>query len=566
MFYFLSQGTQPALIDPDRSSTYLPGGMDGIGIDAAGHIWYRAIESYVAFTADFTFAKVREACLHSATDLYGLNSTEDKAVQDAFAAINVGPPADHSGPGITMTYSPTYAAEPGNAVFTITLGDTSGLKSYSYAFSGVSNTGATKAWSSNTGGIIKLPWARSNNTVVLGISPPPVTYQKPLTYPKGGPDGISGYYYTITVKATDIAKNTTTATFTADVTDPTVASTPSVSQNLHTKHSTITINASDDRTLHNAELKWGGTLLGTSTVVGAAALPPCSPGAPCDYHTSHPFTFDVNWAPLPTGWQTLDYYVYDNRGNRYKGSLALGVDNTNPVVTVSTTGGAAGTITLWAAVTEHSSSTVDFYVDGTLVWTQPLPDDALAGPATTKTASYDFNSTGTHTFRADATDSWYNAASSAPLSFTVNNSPTPPPPPPATVTYNEIEPNDWALTPPNAPPPNVTQIVGNRDAHSDPCCAGLIDADSFSILVGAGKTLQVTSTFNCSDTYLKIYYGFAHTPGESHYDADFMDGSASVSHRNSTGSAVTYTVVVDYILGSCTTTSNYSVNVTQFIE
>ena len=83
MFYFLSQGTGTG----NYSSTYLPGGMTGIGNDKAARIWYRAMVTYMTASTNYAAAKV--ACTKAATDLYGAASAEYAAVVNAFTAINV---------------------------------------------------------------------------------------------------------------------------------------------------------------------------------------------------------------------------------------------------------------------------------------------------------------------------------------------------------------------------------------------------------------------------------------------------------------------------------------------
>jgi Zn-dependent metalloprotease len=87
-FYFLSQGssTDPA---SNSYSSYLPGGMTGIGNDRAARIAYRALEVYMTSTTNY--AGARTAFENAASDLYGANSPEYAAVQNSFVALNVGP-------------------------------------------------------------------------------------------------------------------------------------------------------------------------------------------------------------------------------------------------------------------------------------------------------------------------------------------------------------------------------------------------------------------------------------------------------------------------------------------
>lgn len=103
MFYFLSEGVQPSWGDPDYTSDYLAEGMSGIGIHKAGKIWHLALTKYLV--PGFNFASMRYACELAAEDLYDKFSVEYKAVQDAFAAVNVGPPAERTPPLITLSTS-----------------------------------------------------------------------------------------------------------------------------------------------------------------------------------------------------------------------------------------------------------------------------------------------------------------------------------------------------------------------------------------------------------------------------------------------------------------------------
>ncbi|HYV46224.1 MAG TPA: M4 family metallopeptidase [Myxococcaceae bacterium] len=95
MFYFLSQGSS-STAGSDFYSSYLPGGMTGVGNDHAARIAYRALTVYM--TSSTNYAAARTAFLNSASDLYGGTAGADyAAVENAFAAINVGAP--HGGGG-----------------------------------------------------------------------------------------------------------------------------------------------------------------------------------------------------------------------------------------------------------------------------------------------------------------------------------------------------------------------------------------------------------------------------------------------------------------------------------
>jgi Zn-dependent metalloprotease len=94
MFYFLSQGSNAGK-GSDFASPYLvktPLAMTGIGTDKAFRIWFKA--NTTKFTASTNYADARSKMLQSARELYGVGSKEDKAVQRAYAAINVGADID----------------------------------------------------------------------------------------------------------------------------------------------------------------------------------------------------------------------------------------------------------------------------------------------------------------------------------------------------------------------------------------------------------------------------------------------------------------------------------------
>lgn len=89
--YFLAQGASATPGD-DSHSVYLPGGMTGIGNDAAARIWFKTVtERLVANgTASLTFKDARAQALVAAAELYGAGSPQVIAVENAFAAVNVG--------------------------------------------------------------------------------------------------------------------------------------------------------------------------------------------------------------------------------------------------------------------------------------------------------------------------------------------------------------------------------------------------------------------------------------------------------------------------------------------
>ena len=64
------------------------GSLAGIGADAAGRIWYRALTTYL--TSSSNFAAARTATTRAATDLFGATSYHVLAVQNAWCLVGVG--------------------------------------------------------------------------------------------------------------------------------------------------------------------------------------------------------------------------------------------------------------------------------------------------------------------------------------------------------------------------------------------------------------------------------------------------------------------------------------------
>jgi hypothetical protein len=104
--HFLAKGASASPAADDHS-VYLPAGMTGIGNDATARIWYRAVTEVLIpdGTGSIDYADAREAALSSAAELFGAGSAEVAAVENAFAAINVG--LAHGGaPRVKVWFAP----------------------------------------------------------------------------------------------------------------------------------------------------------------------------------------------------------------------------------------------------------------------------------------------------------------------------------------------------------------------------------------------------------------------------------------------------------------------------
>lgn len=102
MFYYLALGAPSDSNHPGYSG-YLPSGSNGVGLHKAGMIWVKTILSG-QLTSASKHLDARNACIQTATQLYGTSSPEVDAVKAAYAGINVGTYAP-----LALTISPATA-------------------------------------------------------------------------------------------------------------------------------------------------------------------------------------------------------------------------------------------------------------------------------------------------------------------------------------------------------------------------------------------------------------------------------------------------------------------------
>ncbi|WP_149184078.1 M4 family metallopeptidase [Streptomyces sp. TRM49041] len=102
-YYMLSEGSGKKTVNgvdyDSPTSDGLP--VTGIGRDKASLIWFKALTT--KFTSTTNYAGARTGTVAVATELYGADSAEVKAVENAWAGINVGSrPGDPGEPGGTV--------------------------------------------------------------------------------------------------------------------------------------------------------------------------------------------------------------------------------------------------------------------------------------------------------------------------------------------------------------------------------------------------------------------------------------------------------------------------------
>ncbi|MFC0038688.1 M4 family metallopeptidase [Actinomadura rayongensis] len=88
-FYLLSEGSGKKTVNGVEYDSPTSNGstVQGIGIDAATRIWYKALTAYM--TSNTNYAGARTATLNAARDLYGAGSAQYAAVAAAWSAVNV---------------------------------------------------------------------------------------------------------------------------------------------------------------------------------------------------------------------------------------------------------------------------------------------------------------------------------------------------------------------------------------------------------------------------------------------------------------------------------------------
>ncbi|REF00776.1 M4 family metallopeptidase [Thermomonospora umbrina] len=88
-FYLLAEGSGKKTLHGVEydSPTANGSSLNGIGIDAATRIWYKALTAYM--TSSTNYAGARTATLNAANDLFGAGSAQSAAVAAAWSAVNV---------------------------------------------------------------------------------------------------------------------------------------------------------------------------------------------------------------------------------------------------------------------------------------------------------------------------------------------------------------------------------------------------------------------------------------------------------------------------------------------
>ncbi len=493
-FYFLSMG---ATTSGDTSSSYLPGGMTGIGIHKAAQIYYRALTTYMTPSTDYAAARI--AVITAARDLFTTGSPEEIAVWNAFAAINVG--GVWSGPDAVPTVSVGQSGAAGDVTFSATASDDKGIAKVDFYLDGLMvGTDTTAPYSMTFDSTLEddgahTLLARATDTAGL-FATSSMTFQiangqllRNASFEKGYGVGwsntngmqIGAILNTPSYDGTKAAKfrgmgSAGSVSLFQTVSVPATASAATVSYALWVQTQETSTGVRDTFTVQLRNTS--GTVLAT-----LASYSNLNVGA--SYQT---YTFDVT----AYRGQTVELYFTGTEDAAISTGFILdrvrflvtgggGGGDTTPPTASASVAGTSGTITLSATATDNVAVTkVEFVVDG-----------VLRGSDTTSPYSLAFDSTaltnGGHTLVAKAYDAAGNVGSSTGVAFTVNNTTGDTTPPTAsasvagtsgTITFSATAADNVAVT-------NVEFVVDGVLRGSDASSPYSLTFDSTALTNGS---------------------------------------------------------------------------------
>ncbi|MEU6480471.1 M4 family metallopeptidase [Streptomyces sp. NPDC047017] len=191
-FYLLSEGSGAKVINGVSYNSPTSDGLPvtGIGRDKALQIWYKALTT--KFTSTTNYAAARTGTLAAAGELYGTTGAEYKAVQDAWAAVNVGSrPGDPGDPGDGTTFENSADVQ---------------IPDYGAAVtSSISVTGRTGNAPSNLKVTVDIVHTFSGDLQIDLVAPTGKTYRLKSSSSDPTPD----VHQTYTVNASTVAANGT---------------------------------------------------------------------------------------------------------------------------------------------------------------------------------------------------------------------------------------------------------------------------------------------------------------------------------------------------------------------
>ncbi|MBK8724468.1 MAG: M4 family metallopeptidase [Holophagaceae bacterium] len=514
MFYFLARGAS-STSSSDFYSSYLPGGMTGIGNEKAARIWYRTLTTKL--TASSNYAAARTGAIAAAKELYGAGGAEEAAVWNAYAAINVGAPWSGSATAPSITSHPA----------SVTV-----------------NAGATATFSVTVSGTAPFTYQwQKNGANIAGASA--ASYTTPAT--TTGDSGAT-FRVVVTNSAGSATSNNATLTVSSTATAPTITTQPA-SQTV-TAGATATFSVAASGTAPFT-YQWRKNAVNIS---GATAS---------SYTTPATTTGDSG--------STFSVVVSNSVGSATSGNATLTVNSVPPSTTFTeaepndTVAGADAVASTYTAIKGYHAATgnPDFFAltlaagqKVTIAMTGPTGVDwdlALKNSAgttltsstgSTATENVTYTNSGASALTVYANVYVYSGTSATPYNLALSYV-TPPP----SVTYNEVEANNTIATA-NTVPDTATKVVGYIGSSTD--------NDYFKVTVGAGKTLAVAMTGPTGTTYDYDLY-FYNAAGTSLASGTGSTTTENVSWTNGATATTVYVAVKRYAGSSTTTPYNLAI-------
>jgi hypothetical protein len=287
---------------------------------------------------------------------------------------------DHTAPSVALTSPANNATLSGTVTLTTSSSDNVGVTQVSY-YAGTTFIGTSLANTTTH----SVTWAS-------------------YTFPNGSVSLTAVAYDAAGNVATSAAR---TVTLNNDKTPPTVAFTSPTNGATVGASVSMTVTAADNVGVTQVAFYEGSTLLGYSSQLNS------------------PFTFLWNAGSATGGGHTIRATASDASGNSASTTVYVNLDNTAPVVSVTSpnyNATVSGTVTLSATTTDNSSgvASVSYYAGSTLIGTSTASPSYSFSWDTTPLAN------GSQSLTARATDAVGNVGTSTALPVTLNNDKTPP--------------------------------------------------------------------------------------------------------------------------------------------
>ncbi|MFT3710973.1 MAG: M4 family metallopeptidase [Archangium sp.] len=530
-------GTSPG--EPGLQSARVPTAFQGLGTQSVAKIWYATLAKLVN-QRPISFVEARDAEVLSAQQLFGVNSLEQKAVEDAWAAVNVGAPAERTPPVVTLlTPGPFKRGD----TIEVSATDADGVKSVWFSLDHTAPVVLTAPpWrfdpqnamvdgfqtlhvfatdNKNNGKMYDFqvfadylgpaltfsdvtPCAASFNCpmyrlkkkfavtatdasgvdrvellvdgAVVATQPGGGSFVFEYTFPVGG-------VFNVSARGVDVFNNTRVSTAVSvfvDTSPPSIYSGP-----------TVTVSTTDDGKVSwyvcATDFSAPSTMAYTLISVDGVAI------STNNLVSGNGTCVTASGGPIAGGSHTYSVRVQDKWENRavVNGTFTvvrIPIQMTTPLVTVDAVN--IGRIVVTTKITAQlGTKSITWWVDVTQP-IQTFPASASDNQTTYTQVFSGLAPGSTHTVNVfvEGNNGTVLQLVSAPFTIPMN---APPPP----TSFAEVERNDET---PNTLQSTITRVTGTYNGTPLPGLTGFWDFDGFELSVSAGRNLRVTSALNCA--------------------------------------------------------------------